>query len=84
MKWTIKEMLCGMLMTGFIAGAYWNQVHGHKQFNRWMAAILGTAAVVIALCQFARHRRVAYLIGGGACACIAVFFWVLIAVGQFK
>src|SRR5688500_13349228 len=81
-KWTVAELLQGMLMVALITGLYWNVRHGHWHFISWLNAVLGIAGVLIGLYHFARQRHVIILIGAIACACISAYFWWLIVSGE--
>ena len=81
-KWTVLELLQGMLMVALITGLYWNVRHGHWYFISWMGAVLSIAGVLVGLHRFARQRHVIILIGAIACACISAYFWGLIVSGE--
>lgn len=75
MKWTIRELLHGMLMVALITGVYWNVAHGHISFVLWLAAVLYVPLVVWLLYHFVRHKRVIFLVAAIVCACIGVGVW---------
>jgi Ni/Fe-hydrogenase subunit HybB-like protein len=81
-KWTLSELLQGMLMVALITGVYWNVRHGHWYFTSWLGAVLSVAGVALWLHRFVRDRRVIFLIAAIACAGVSVDFWWLIVSGE--
>jgi hypothetical protein len=81
-KWTVGELLQGMLMVALITGLYWNVRHGHWYFISWLGAVVSIVQVPLWLYRFARHRRAIFLIAAIACACISIYFWWLILSGE--